>query len=146
VVSIALIERATALNPNDADALVVSSWIHAARGDLQLGLRHIEMALERNPPTPPWYHWIRGGVLYLAERYDDALAAFTRYGRPSADLHRWRAVTLVQLGRINEARTEMQALLFLRPKLNVRQAQRIFGHLPNMDSYIDVLRRAGLPE
>ena len=39
----------------------------------------MEMALERNPSNPPWYHWVRGGLLYLAGRYDDALAALARW-------------------------------------------------------------------
>jgi adenylate cyclase len=144
--SLSHITRAVALNPNDADVLVMSSWIHAARGNLQLGLQHMEMAVERNPSNPPWYHWIRGALLSMSGRYDDALAAFTLYGQPNADLHRWRTVTLVQLGRIDEARTEMQAFVSLRPKMTSRAAQKYLAYLPNVENYIDALRQAGLPE
>ena len=144
--SLSHMTRAVALNPNDADVLVMSSWIHAAQGDLQLGLRHMEMALERNPSNPPWYHWVRGGLLYLAEQYEDALAALTLYGQPNADVHGWRAATLVQLGRIDEARTEMRALLSLRPKLTARKLGNDLDYQPNVKSFIDALRQAGLPE
>jgi len=144
--SLSHITRAVALNPNDADVLVMSSWIYAAQGELKLGLQHMEMALERNPCNPPWYHWVSGGVLYLAEKYEDALADLTLYGQPNADVHGWRAATLVQLGRIDEARTEMRALVSLRPNLTARKLERDLDYQPNVKSFIDALRQAGLPE
>src|SRR5262249_18283943 len=64
--------RALAINPNDADVLAVSGYIHALTGEPDTGLRHMEMALERNPLVPRWYHWLRGIILFTLGRYDEA--------------------------------------------------------------------------
>jgi TolB-like protein/Flp pilus assembly protein TadD len=138
--------RAIALNPNDADVLAISALIHACCGEHELASEHLGMAVERSPSNASWYGWPMGCVLYLAGRHGEALAAFDAYGRPNASIHRWRAAALVKLGRIDEARTEMQALLALRPKLTATEARKIFDYLPNSDDFVAALRQAGLPE
>jgi tetratricopeptide (TPR) repeat protein len=138
--------RSLALNPNDADVLAVSSFLQTACGDSSLGLLHMQMARERNPSHPPWYHWIAGGALYMMGRYDEALASLDLFGRPNASVLRWRAITLVQLGRIDEARADVQSLLALRPGLSLAKMERVFDYLPDAKSYVDCLRKAGLPE
>jgi TolB-like protein/class 3 adenylate cyclase/tetratricopeptide (TPR) repeat protein len=138
--------RAISLNPNDADMLAISAFVHSACGDSELGLRHMEMALERNPSSPTWYNWTRAGSLYMAGRYDEAAAALELFGRPNPGVLRWRAAILVKLGRIDDARAAMQALLALKPDLTVRKALAFFDYLPSHRDYVDCLRRAGLPE
>jgi hypothetical protein len=59
---------------------------------------------------------------------------------------RWRAVTLVELGRIDEARADIQSLLAIRPGVTVSEARRFLDYTPNPDHYLDSLRKAGLPE
>src|SRR5206468_12559593 len=106
----------------------------------------LEMALERNPSHPRWYDWVRGITLNLAGRYNEALAAFDLYGRPNADVLKWRAVTLVQLGRIDDARVTVQALLAIKPGLTIGEARITLDYLPNNESHLVALRQAGLPE
>ena len=140
------IARAIALNPNDVEVLVISSSIEAASGDSGLALRQMDMAMERNPSHPPWYDWVRGITLYLLGRYEDALAAFDLYGRPNPAIWKWRTVTLVRLGRLDEARRGVQAMLALKPTLTLGEAREIFDYLPDPENYVDALRKAGLPE
>ena len=140
------IARAIALNPNDADVLVISSKLEAACGNSELELRQMNMALERNPSHPPWYDWVLGTTLYLLGRYDDALAAFDLYGRPNPAILKWRTVTLVRMGRLDEARSGVQALLALKPTLTLGGAREIFDYLPDPEIYVDALRQAGLPD
>jgi len=138
--------RAISLNPNDADMLAISAFVHSACGDPDTGLRHLEMALERNPFSPAWYNWTRGGSLYMAGRYQEAAAALELFGQPNAGVLRWRTAILIKLGRMEEASATMQTLLTLKPDFTVRKALAFFDYLPNCKDYVDCLYRAGLPE
>jgi adenylate cyclase len=138
--------RAISLNPNDADMLAISAVVHSACGDPETGLRHLEMAFERNPSSPTWYNWIRAGSLYMAGRYEDAATALELISRPNAGVLRWRTAILVKLGRMDEASAAMQTLLTLKPDFTVRRALAFFDYLPNCKDYVDCLYRAGLPE
>ena len=138
--------RALAINPNDANVLAASGYVHALTGDPEAGLRQMGTALERNPSSPSWYHWLRGTILYILGRFDEALRAFNLHGMSNPSILRWRAVTLVELGRIDEARADIQSLLAIRPGVTVSEARRFLDYTPNPDHYLDSLRKAGLPE
>jgi TolB-like protein/Flp pilus assembly protein TadD len=138
--------RALTLNPNDADVLSIFGFVRAALGDFDEALRYLDMAIARNPSVPAWYNWAKGAVLYLAGRYEEAFKSFEAFGQPNASIHRWRSATLVKLGRIEEARAEMNALLADRPKLSIAHAREVFNYLPNSDDFVETLRKAGLPE
>jgi adenylate cyclase len=140
------IEKAVLLNPNDADVLLTSGWIHSFSGDFALGSARVEMAFERNPSHPSWYHWVQGITFSFMGRHEKALAALDLCGHLNADALKWRAVSLVELGRLEEARAAVQALLAVRPDLTIEVAQRIFDYLPNNADHLCALRRAGLPE
>jgi TolB-like protein/Flp pilus assembly protein TadD len=138
--------RALTINPNDANVLAASGYVHALTGDPEAGLRQMGTALERNPSSPSWYHWLRGTILYILGRFDEALRAFNLHGMSNPSILRWRAVTLVELGRIDEARADIQSLLAIRPGVTVSEARRFLDYTPNPDHYLDSLRKAGLPE
>jgi hypothetical protein len=53
---------------------------------------------------------------------------------------------MVQLGRLDEARLAMQAVLHIKPTLTVGEAQEIFDYVPDSDTFVDALPQAGLPE
>jgi adenylate cyclase len=138
--------RALAINPNEADVLAASGLIHAVIGDPEAGLQQMEMALERNPLNPPWYLWTRGFILLMLRRYEEALRAFNRFGLPNSSALNWRAVTLVQLGQIDQAQADVRALLEMQPGATVSKVKQYFDYLPNLGQYLDALRQAGLPE
>jgi len=54
--------------------------------------------------------------------------------------------TIVQLGRLDEARLAMQAVLAIEPTLTVGEAQEIFDYVPDSDTFVDALPQAELPE
>src|SRR5262249_49146066 len=113
--ALAHMRRALVLNPNDADVLAVSGFVQVAAGDSELGLQQLDMALERNPFSPAMYHWLRGVSLVMLGRYDESVLEFACFNTPNLSTMRWLAYALVKLGRIEEARAQVQALLAVRP-------------------------------
>jgi len=138
--------RALAINPYDDDVLAVSGYLCAHTGDPEGGLRRIDMALERNSTNPSWYYWLRGNVLYVLGRFDEALRAYKLHNPVNPEMILTRAAALVELGRIDEARTEIQALLAIRPGITVDEVRRYRDYMPRLERHLDNLRRAGLPE
>jgi TolB-like protein/Flp pilus assembly protein TadD len=140
------IREALALNPNDADVLAVAGYIEAGLGDPEAGLRNMQLALERNPTIPRWYHWVTGVTLAALGRYEEALKEYNRYGSPHADIFKLRAIAMVQLGRFEEARAQVRALLKLRPDMTIAIVQKRDACMSDADVRIESLRLAGLPE
>lgn len=140
------IRQALTLNPNDADALAVASYLEASLGDPDTGLRSMKLALERNPTSPRWYHWVTGVALAILGRYEEALKEYDRYGVPHADILKLRAIALVQLGRIEEARDQVRALLALRPDMTIAMVRKRDACMSDVNVRVESLRLAGLPE
>ena len=114
--------------------------------DPETALRNLAMARERNPTNPPWYHWLNGATLATLGRHEEALAEYDQFGPPHVDLMKLRAISLVQLGRLEEARAVVQTMMSLRPDLTVTKITRTDGALPDAALRAESLRRAGMPE
>jgi adenylate cyclase len=140
------IRRAIAINPHDADILTLGSYIEISVGDPEVGLRQIALAMERNPTNPPWYHWLKGLDLALLGRFDEALAEYDQFGPPNPSILKLRAVALVQLGRLDEARANVRALLEIMPNLTASKIARLDASMPDANVRVESLRRAGLPD
>jgi adenylate cyclase len=138
--------RSLALNPNDADVLAVAGMVEAALGDAETALRNMAMARERNPTNPALYHWLYGVTLATLGRYEEALAEYDQFSPPNVDIMKLQTITLVQLGRIDEARAVVQAMLARRPDLTVAKMTRSDGAMPDAVLRAESLRIAGLPE
>ena len=140
------IRRAIAINPHDADILTLGSYIEIAAGDSKLGLRQIALAMELNPTNPPWYHWLKGIDLALLGRFDEALAEYDQFGPANPSILKLRAVALVQLGRLDEARASVRALLEIMPGLTASKIAKLDANMPDANVRVESLRRAGLPD
>ncbi|MCH8112380.1 MAG: hypothetical protein IH905_10595 [Proteobacteria bacterium] len=99
--------RAVELNPNDADANAILGVLMVYFGRLDEGREWITKAMRLNPFPPSWYHWYRALLEYSSQNYEEAASAIRRI-RP---LDRWHRALLAacyaQIGRIEEARTEL---------------------------------------
>jgi TolB-like protein/class 3 adenylate cyclase len=140
------VRKSTSINPNDADNLALASYIEIAIGDPEGGMRHIATAFERNPTNPPWYHWLKGIDLALLGRYKEALAEYDQFGPANPSILKLRAVALVQLGRLDEARDDVKALLALRPNLTAGMIRRLDTSMPDAEMRAESLRLAGMPK
>jgi TolB-like protein len=121
-------ERAKALNPSDTfiAEILGETLLWMGRGDDAVAL--LEAALRLDPAaraSPVRYTIV--GAYFTVGRYPEALAAVDLglAGHPNlAFLHAIRAATLVQLGRLEEARQSYAAMVRVQPNFPVEA----FGH------------------
>jgi adenylate cyclase len=139
--------RALALNPNDADVLIVSGYIQCGVGDAELGLCQVAMAMERNPSSPTWYHWLHGICLCLHGRFTNALVELDRYVPPNPNVMKWRAFALAKLGRTDEARAQIADLLAIQPKLRTSTLACYSVEIGRVrDDFLATMRDFGVPD
>ena len=114
------VRRAIGLNPNDADGAATMSEVLIRRGHPTDGLVWIEKAMRLNPFHPPWYYAVQATALYSLRRFSEAAQAIKRMpdeGRWSSRL----AACYGQLGQIEEAKTEVAAILKAKPDYSIQE-------------------------
>jgi adenylate cyclase len=104
-------QKALAMNPNDADVIAKMGYILPLIGDCEKGIEVAEKAMRLNPYHPEWYKTFVGFAYYTGRRYEDAIAAFNRSGNLYRDDIVWKVAALAQLDRIDEAEAIMRKLL-----------------------------------
>jgi tetratricopeptide (TPR) repeat protein len=153
---IAEYERALALDRNlaGAHALIGQNKLFIGRAEESEG--HVLEALRLSPRDPWVYVWLltAGFAACLLGRNEEAASWFRRSieaNRNFALCHFVYATTLANMGRMDEAKSEVAAGLSLDPHFNITNFQsaihsdnRVF--LAQRARVIDDMRRAGVPE
>jgi TolB-like protein/Tfp pilus assembly protein PilF len=140
--------RAVELNPNDADGIILMGDLLTMRGRPDEGLEWIERAMRLNPFHPHWYHATHAIALYSLKRFAEAAQAIKRMpseGRWSSRL----AACYGQLGRMEEARAEVAAILKAKPDYSIKtfMDQLVLLERPEDRELLrEGLVKAGLPE
>jgi adenylate cyclase len=144
-------QLALSLNANDADAAAHMANLLIDLGRFDEALEWLKRAVRLNPLHPAWYLYAIGEANYGAKRYEQALeplrSAAHRYPNFITP-RRHLAATYAQLGRLDEARAEMEVALGRDPSLSISfYRKRIHYTNPDdLEHYLDGLRKAGLPE
>jgi len=97
--------------PSEPDSLVCFSVALLQSGELAEATRLIEQALDSHPLRPSWYSFYYTITLWANERFDEALAEAdaTLLRAPALfDMEVYRALALVGLGRLDEARAQIE--------------------------------------
>jgi len=149
----ALVDRSLAINPNSVRAWAASSMLRNISADTSTAIEHAERAMRLSPLDTSM--WVLYGVLAIAhmqeQRYEDARS----WARKSVRQHRYNlpayhvlAASCAHCERLDEAREAIRELLELVPDLTITRLQEIYpvANYKNLDSFLDGLRRAGLPE
>ena len=149
----AVLDRALALSPNHAGALINSGWTKAFLGEPDVAVQHVADAMRLSPLDPMSFRTMGAMAFahFVAGRYDEASAWAEKALRERAyylpairDLAAAKALS----GRDSEAQAAMAHLRELAPTMRVSSVKewlpfRRPGDLARLE---DGLRKAGLPE
>jgi len=149
----AALDRALALNPNAAKAWMVRGGIHALSNQHEAAIEALERARRLSPFDPyTFFYAVNIAVAHLAaRRFEQAIewAARALHDRPRLVIAmRLKVVALAHLGRLDEARAELDRVLAIDPKLTIAGFCEYAHHMAPevLELYIAGLRLAGLPE
>jgi adenylate cyclase len=141
-------DRSIALNPNDALGAINRAVTLRHLGRAEEGVEWARKAMQLNPYHPNWYWTTLAYVLHTAGRYAEALDAYSRIGERPSFYHAYVAACHAELGRMEEARAHAALALDAKPDFSIAAWGKRLA-LKNeavLQSFLDGLRKAGLPE
>jgi adenylate cyclase len=141
-------DAAISMAPYDAFAIGNLGLVPTISGQPEKGLEWTDLALARDPNRAKFLNYNRGWALRLLGKYEDSLAAFEK-GDTGGDVPLQRAINLVRLGRIDEAKAQAKLMLEKNdPKFT--QAKWREGYFYSDPSIVEGeiadLAKVGLPE
>jgi adenylate cyclase len=141
-------ERALIINPNHADLLAGWGYASVLFGEPERGAEFIEKAMRLNPHYPDWYDRALGTTAYMSRRYEDAIGAFKKVTQHVIQSRLYLAASYAQLGRLEEARSEVAAAIELDADISIEKFSRIetYERPADLEHLRGGLRKAGLPE
>ena len=151
--AIALLERATTLNPNMAYGHGTLGMALAYSGETAAAIESIRKALRLSPldPFKPFWTISFAIAMFTEGRYDEAIETAKSALRESShvvSIHRQLAAYYGLTGRLAEARAALAQVLRRAPGMNLGLVRRQLPFKdPNvMERFLDGLRKAGMPE
>ncbi|MGE0503443.1 MAG: winged helix-turn-helix domain-containing tetratricopeptide repeat protein [Rhizobiaceae bacterium] len=141
--------KAIELDPNDADVWATLSDSAVLAGRVKESLENIRRAFRLNPFPGGLYYLTLAVAQYANRDYQAAVASLLReetYRNTSS--RRFLAASLAQLGRLDEARSEVELFLLSNPHFTIGHfiSTQPFRDDATRDHFVDGLRRAGFPE
>jgi TolB-like protein len=136
------------LDPNHADAWENLSDLAVLSGRVSDGLEQIQRAFRLNPYPASGYYWTLGQALYAVRDYAAAIETLRRDETYRTGSRRFLAASLAQLGRLEEARQEVDLFLVSNPHFTISHwvASQPFRDSATLEHFVDGYRKAGLPE
>jgi TolB-like protein/Tfp pilus assembly protein PilF len=148
-----LFRRALSLNPNSEIAMTLAGWVEAANGNPAAGRELIEKSGRLNPTPPtPWVALAGMAFTYIVEgKHAEAVRwaeQAVAQNRRFAFALRSLVVALVKIGEMDRARLIVNEILKAEPDATVAGIPERMPYVsePVLQTYIETLRRVGLPE
>lgn len=143
--SISAYERATRLNPNDADLMsdMADALAHCGRSVEAVEL--LEKAMRLNPFYPDQYLWHLGGAHYNLKQYEQAISAIKSMQNPTEG-RRILAASYGMLDRTEEAQHQAALVLKAHPNFDIGHWASVQPdkNADDLNHFTEGLRRAGL--
>jgi len=102
------LERALALNPNDAETHAWMAWAHMAFGEPEAGIDAGKTAIRLNPFYPVWYSDFLSNAYFMARQYDKAIATMERAPDAMTDTRAWLTAAYAHSGDLGQARAQLE--------------------------------------
>jgi adenylate cyclase len=140
-------ERALALNPNYDLVVVQQGELLTWLGRPEEGIDWIKKAMRLNPYHPERFWSHLGRACYCAEKYADAVEAFSRITRPDYTHHAFLAATFAQMGNAVAAAAHAAEVLKFEPKFSVAAhlGTQHYKHAIDRQRHEAGLLKAGFP-
>ncbi|WP_031250007.1 winged helix-turn-helix domain-containing tetratricopeptide repeat protein [Mesorhizobium sp. LNHC221B00] len=140
--------RTFELDPNEADAWATLADIATLAGRVEEGLEQIRKAFRLNPFPASWYYLTLGQAQYAARDYEAAVETLRRDETYRTSSRRFLAASLAQLGRLDEARAEVELFLVSNPHFTTSHWvwTEPFRDDAMLEHFVDGFRKAGLPD
>jgi len=140
-------ERALALNPNYDLVVVQQGELLTWLGRPEEGIDWIKKAMRLNPYHPERFWSHLGRACYCAEKYAEAVEAFSRITRPDYTHHAFLAATFAQMGNAVATAAHAAEVLKSQPKFSVAAylATQHYKHAVDRQRHEAGLLKAGLP-
>jgi len=144
-------QRTIEVHPNYVDGYATLAFISSYSGAFENGLEAVDQATRINPRGTGIYLAVKGRILFLMKRYDEALPLFEEAleRNPAFDrAHLHLAATYAQLGQIEDAEWSVEEALAIHPDITLAKERResIYLRESDLEHYVDALRKAGVPE
>ncbi|MFA1624571.1 adenylate/guanylate cyclase domain-containing protein [Rhizobium mongolense] len=139
-------EAAIALAPNDASMIGVLAEVAASAGDIDKAVSWADFGI-RNDPASEVLSFTKGWVLTVGGKYQESDEAMKPLGDWSASIPLVRSINAVNLGKIDEAKSQTKKALELDPSLTAEEWRTsTFVDDDVLDRQVSDLIKAGLPE
>jgi adenylate cyclase len=144
-------KRTIEVHPNYADGYATLAFIASYSGELDTGLDALERVARINPQGTGVYLSVKGRILFLMKRYEEALPPLQEAGRrnPAFDRNLLNlAATYAELGRTEDAGWAVDELLLNNPDLSLASEREtnLYRYESDLEHWLAALRKAGLPE
>ena len=148
--AVAMMRKAVALSPSHADNAAFLAMVLNDAERPEEGLEFIKTAMRLSPIYPHWYLWGLGKSYRSMGQYELAIPAYQEaIGREpeSVEGRIWLTDSLIEVRRIEEAKSAAKELLKLQPTFSIAGLMRDSSYdAPKREKIIKNLREAGLPE
>lgn len=142
--------KAVSLQPNDADAYLNLALVLSYSGKPDEAVTVLRTALRLDPNPLPGMFRVAGLILLLDRQYESAIRQLKNAETAITDApHEELAMAYAQLGRLDEAKLEVEGLKKAWPEANLAYYRVLYAHhyrQEDLDFRIEALRKAGLPE
>ncbi|MDA5095765.1 winged helix-turn-helix domain-containing protein [Aliiroseovarius sp. KMU-50] len=148
--ALAAFQRALEKNQNDADVLYNMGFLRSLMGDAAEAIEWNDKAKRVNPRYPGWYNFNAAQSRFFIGDYEEAetLARLGMAQYPtSLPPRRVLIATLVEMGRLEEARKEVDDYLKVSPDFRLSTFRNTpFQHDADRERYYNAMRDAGMPD